>query len=314
MSDLTCNLAGLTLPAPIMNGAGTCKHIETIVDLSRTASGAIVWGSITRAPRGGHEGEVYYVHPSPGCEDSAKRGTDAAWSLNSLGLPNPGMAGMIETLPHAVGVADRAGKLLIVSVAGFTPDEFAELAANALNGGAHIVELNLGCPNLIEGGRQKPIVSYDPAAVREVLEAVATVVRLDSRIAVKLSWLDPGRLAEVASVISPYPFVRIVVTMNTIPNAVALDRHGRTRITPNKGRAGLGGAAILPMGLGQVHQLHELLPDGIQIIGVGGITTGRDLWEYRQAGAVACQVATAYLQEGGDVFGRILGEYMDIIG
>src|SRR3989344_4240020 len=149
-----------TLEHPIMNGAcPRCKPLEEVVDLSRTPVAVVTVGSITVEPRPGNQGDVY----------CSARGQ---FSLNSLGLPNGGIPYYQDNLPHMTNVVRRTGKTLWVSIAGFTPEEYARLATLAVQGGADAIEINLGCPNVWQGGKQKRIACFDPRLVGEILGEV----------------------------------------------------------------------------------------------------------------------------------------------
>ncbi len=294
--ELQTEVVGIRLEHPLMNAAGTCKLLEDVEKLSHSASAVIMVGSITVEPRIGNTGDVYWAGPM--------------FSLNSLGLPNRGAPYYKKVLPEMVAVAHGEGKPLFVSVAGFSPEEYASLAELAFLGGADLVELNLGCPNVWQGSTQKRIACFDSALVAEVLRRVEEKVGANAKVSVKVSpFSDPFALAEVAQVIGASKLAKAVTTVNTFPNAFSYNG-AKPRITPGGGLAGFAGPAMKPIGLGQVRQLHGLLPERIQIIGVGGITHSQDIREYQESGAVATQVATAYLEQREQVFISLLGEFL----
>jgi len=294
--ELQTEVVGLRLEHPLMNAAGTCKILEDVEKLSRSASAAIMVGSITVKPRTGNSGDVYWA--------------GSMFSLNSLGLPNRGALYYREVLPEMVAVAHSEGKPLFVSVAGFSPEEYADLAELAFRGEVDIVELNLGCPNVWQGSTQKRIACFDPAIVAEVLRCVEEKVGADAKVSIKISpFSDPFALAEVAQVIGASKLAKAVTTVNTFPNAFSYNG-AKPRITPG---GGLAGFAMKPICLGQIRQLRGLLPEHIQIIGVGGITHGEDIREYRESGAVATQVATAYLERHEQVFSSLLDEFLETV-
>lgn len=300
----------IELEHPIMNAAGPrCKTLEEVVDLSRTPIAAVMVGSITVEPRLGNQGDVYYSVP-------------VQFSLNSLGLPNGGIPYYEGNLPHMANVVRRAGKTLWVSIAGFTPEEYVKLAAVAVRGGADVVEVNLGCPNVWLNGKQKRIACFDPQLTEEILTEVSEAAEDERRarnrvrkvyVAAKVSpFSDPVLLGEIASVMREN--VDAVTSINTFPNAFALRDDGKSAINPqfSNGLAGMAGPALKTIGLGQVSQWRSLLPDHF-IIGAGGIRTGRDVQEYCKAGANAVQIATAHADEGPKVFDRVLLEYASLL-
>ena len=161
MLDFSVEIAGIRLEHPLMNGAGTCKLIDGdmgVKTLVRSATSAIVVGSITLEPRPGNSGDVFFVNNG--------------FSLNSMGLPNPGADYYRKNLPEMVKLAHQARKPLFVSVAGFTHEEYADLTVLAFDGGADLVELNLACPNVWQGSSQKRIACFDSKLVSEILRTV----------------------------------------------------------------------------------------------------------------------------------------------
>ncbi|MEK7201086.1 MAG: dihydroorotate dehydrogenase, partial [Patescibacteria group bacterium] len=306
---LATTVAGIQLQHPVMNAAGPrCKTLEEIEELAGSLTAAIMVGSITLQRRDGNEGEVYYSNPL------------REFSLNSLGLPNRGALYYEEVLPRMQEIAHEAGKRLVVSVAAIASvEEYAHLISLALKSGADAGELNFGCPNVWKGGAQKRIVCFDPSMVDEILTQIEQVVNIDfpPPIFIKVSpFSDPVLLGEVASVIAKSPIVTAVTAINTFPNAFAYKEKGKSAISPqfSKGLAGMaGGSAFKAIGLGQVMQWRALLPAHIDVIGAGGVRTGQDVLDYRQAGADAVQVGTAYADEGVTVFDRILTEYASLV-
>jgi dihydroorotate dehydrogenase (fumarate) len=106
--------------------------------------------------------------------------------------------------------------------------------------------------------------------------------------------------------------VDYVACSNTFPNALAFDPETSKPVISVKtgelvGLAGMGGEALRPIALGQVLQFAHLL-DGIDVVGVGGITCWQDVVDFQRAGAVAVQASTPYWNAGEDpsVYGDIL--------
>jgi dihydroorotate dehydrogenase (fumarate) len=305
--ELGVRVAGIELEHPIMNAAGPrCKTLEQIQELVWSPAAAVMAGSITWEARPGNQGDVYHSQPGE-------------FSLNSLGLPNGGRVYYAEYLSLMAKMAHNSGcgKTLWVSVAGFTPREFEELTGMAFQQGADLVELNLGCPNVWDGGKQKRIFSFDPGLVEAVLQHVEAGLNPDRSfaISVKVSpFSDPVLLEEVASVIASSPIVSAVTAINTFPNGFGFREDGNSAISPqfSKGLAGMAGPALKAIGLGQVMQWRNLLPSHIDVIGVGGVHSGQDVLDYLKAGAKAVQIATAFADQGSNVFGRVLAEFVSL--
>lgn len=307
--EATYAIGSITLEHPLMNAAGTCKVKEVVERLARSATSAIMLGSITVEPRTGNTGTTY-----------VSLTTSRSSSLNSLGLPNPGLAYLEEYLPEMVEIAHSAEKPLFVSVAGFSPAEYRVLLTTAFDKGADLVELNLGCPNIWESGSQHRIPSFSPVGVAEIMHEIQRAGRLigPKPVLVKLSpFSDPTLLPIIVRTITLCPYITGFTSTNTFPNALAFDdEYHEPSLSAAHGLGGYGGAALKPIGLGQVYQLRKALSslacDSYSIIGVGGIMNGTDIWEYIRAGAHAVQVATAYCNEEEAVFERLLSDFLTV--
>ncbi len=299
--DLQVNFAGLTLEHPLMNAAGTCKLTEHVRKLARSASAAVVLGSITVESRSGNSGNVFW--------------RNECFSLNSLGLPNPGKEYYRRELPLISAICHDQGKPLIVSVAGFSSKEYGILAEVALEGGADLIELNLGCPNVWDEGKQKRIACFDLELVEEILfqEVLGRIVN-SGVIGVKVSpFSDPMQLEEFARFLAKHNLTQFFLTaVNTFPNALAIDEVGIQRITPAEGLAGLAGPALKPIALGQIRQYRNILTPEIQIAGAGGVQSGQDMRDFQRVGAAVIQMNTAY-GEDERVFERVLSEYVELL-
>jgi len=294
----------------LMNAAGWCKDVATVRKLSRTPVVEITVGSITKETRPGNEGSVFWQSP------------DGTYALNSLGLPNPGIEKYREILPEMQAIANDAGKALRVSIAGFSPVEYAELA-HAVAPHADVIEINLGCPNVWGEGGQKPIASFDVSLMREILDGVGKVTSgIDVDVAAKVSpYSDPGLLAKVIDLLKMFEFsVSEVVTSNTFPNAFAWDGE-KTAITAGGGFAGMSGRAMKGIALGQAQRFRSELPfiageddlPAMETVGVGGITCGRDILDYMRCGITSLQVGTHYFVHGEKVFSELLAECAELV-
>ena len=291
MTEPETVLAGVVLEHPVMNAAGTCRTADEVRRMARSAVSAVVVGSVTVLARPGNAGDVFWTGPGH--------------ALNSLGLPNRGAAFYEDVVPAMAGVVHAAGKPLVLSAAGFGPDEYAALTGLAVRAGADLVELNLGCPNVVDGGVRHRIAAFDPDAVAEACRAAAGQSG-GVPFGVKLSpYSDPFLLADVAAAAASAG-AGYVVASNTFPNALAVRPDGRPVLTA--GLAGLSGPAMKPVGQGQVAQFRAALPAGVGVIGVGGITTGQDVLDYLAAGACAVQAATVFWDAAEDpgVYGGLL--------
>ncbi len=322
--DLSVTIGGVYYPSLISNAAGTAKTVKQIYDLAHSLSGVCRDGSHTVPQRNGNAGpRVFWEDREQLC------------SVNSLGIPSVGLHVLKKELPIKAEVAHKEGKPLVVSWAGFSPEEYAA-GACVLDCGADVLEINAGCPNLYIEGKQKPILSYHPQSLREVLEKVEKAIgssRME-RVGVKVSpfvWdtdyfqmfgieihMEPPGIAvfeEVASVIAQFG-VSHVIACNTVPNAHAEAEDGKPAInSPDvpSGCGGLAGKIVMEVCLEEVRRWRAALPARIIVVGAGGISNGHDVDDYVQAGASAVQIGTKLYTSGNprSFLERVTTEYLD---
>jgi dihydroorotate dehydrogenase (NAD+) catalytic subunit len=229
-----------------------------------------------------------------------------------MGLPNPGIEDFADEIRKAKSVLNVP---VIVSVFGFSTEEYAAVAKRATSAGADALELNVSCPHVKETGSE---IGQNPKLLANV---VRTVKASTGRpVLVKLSpnvtnIVDCARVAEDAG-------ADAVTVMNTV-KAMAIDVETTLPILANR-VGGLSGPAVKPIALRHVFDVYEEV--GIPIVGCGGISGWRDAVEFLLAGASAVQVGTAIAVEGPRVFRDItrgisvylrrknVGSVKDIVG
>lgn len=281
-------IGGVILGQPFMNAAcSVAKTPEDIAALSATSVGAVVIGSITPLAREGN--------PEPRWFDAGH------YALNSFGMPNGGLEYYQTELPNITKLIHDANKVAILSVAGFSANDYAKLAELADASQVDLLELNFGCPNVRSDGQQKPIASFNPEYMSEIVHAVADTT--DLPLMLKLSpYSNPAELQIVAKTIAELPNIAAVVTSNTFANGYA-EVSAHSALAMEYG--GVSGPNLKPISLGQVRQFRAILPETIAVIGVGGIETADDAREYVAAGAIAVQAATLIVRDGHQAIERI---------
>lgn len=279
-------IADTELSSPVMNAAcSLAKTFEDVEAFCKTKSSAVVVGSITLEPREGNQEPRWY--------DAGE------YALNSFGMPNRGMEYYKTALPKMAKRVRDADKAFIVSIAGFSVNDYVQLAQMVNETGIDILELNFGCPNIQKQGR---IISFDSELMREILTSVAKVTRLP--LMLKLSpYSDPIQLREIARMIATHDTVAAVVTSNSFPNGY-MSQDGKDLIASSY--AGMNGRALLPIGLGQVRQFREHLPERVAVVGVGGIESPEDVKKYLNAGASAVQVASHLVRNGHQAIDQLV--------
>ena len=181
--------------------------------------------------------------------------------LNSIGLANPGRDRFLDrVLPEL----RRLGIPLWVSVGGFSADEYAETCA-ALEDVT--IELNLSCPNVDEA----------PESAAEIVAACRAATGLP--LYAKLSAAHPD-VGVVAAAVARAGADGLSL-INTI-RGMALDTH-TLRPVLSRGTGGLSGPGLKPVALAAVHAGYAATH--LPIVGMGGVTTGRDALELIACGA-----------------------------
>jgi dihydroorotate dehydrogenase (NAD+) catalytic subunit len=212
--------------------------------------------------------------------------------INAMGLPNPGIdvyAGEIEYAKTILRIP------LIVSVFGYSADEYASVAKKAVEAGADAVELNVSCPHVQFTGAE---IGQNPRLLAQVVEKVKAAV--SKPIIVKLT----PNVADIAvqAKAAVEAGADALTAVNTL-KAMAIDSQTMRPVLSNI-KGGLSGAAIKPVALQCVYDIREELPD-VPIVGCGGVSDWRDAVEFFLAGASAVQVGTAVALEDTDVFQAI---------
>ena len=178
--------------------------------------------------------------------------------------------------------------------------------------GVSAVELNLACPNVIG----HPIIAYDFDQLSTVLNAFKSHESIGKvPLGIKLPpYFDGVHWQRACDIINEFDFIRFVVSTNTVGNALIVDTEAeQPLIRPNKGHGGLGGAVVKYTSLANVRKLRNLLRDDIDIIGVGGVSSGEDAFNLILCGATAVQIGTAHAVEKGPVFARVGKELLEIM-
>jgi dihydroorotate dehydrogenase (NAD+) catalytic subunit len=270
--DLTTRIGGVVLPNPVMTASGTAGHgaeLAGYVDLG--SLGAVVVKSLSAEPWAGN--------PAPRLHETS------GGMLNSVGLQNPGVEAWLEAeLPDLLATGAR----VVASIWGFTVDAYEKAAAMLAEAPAQViaVEVNLSCPNVES---RRAMFAHSAAATAEAIEATAAAGRP------RWAKLSPNvtDITEIA-VAALDAGAEAVTLINTVMG-LAIDPETR-RPRLGNGGGGLSGAAIHPVAVRAVNDVHQARPEAA-IVGVGGVTTAEDAVELLLAGASAIQVGTATFRD-----------------
>jgi dihydroorotate dehydrogenase (fumarate) len=275
----------------IYNASGPrCTYLDELNKLKDCENGILLTKSCTLHKRDGNAKPKYY--------------SNNLGSINSNGLENMGYkfynnyAEKIKNKPY------------FVSVSGMTKEE-NEIILKVLskNDDVDMIEFNLSCPNVLG----KSQAGYNLSLMKDYLDMVT--INYNKKFGIKLPpYFDDNQFDEVANIINNYNLICFVTCINSVGNTLIINPYTEsTLIKPKNGHGGLGGYYIKPIGLANVRQFYKRLRKDIDIIGVGGIYTGIDAFEYILCGAKAVQIGTCYYEEGITCFNRISTELKNIM-
>jgi len=297
--NVAIDVAGLHLRNPIILAAGVLGLSGASLRSAWGAgAGAVVTKSLGLKPRTGYSNPTMV---DVGCG-----------FLNAMGLPNPG----VEEFVDEVKAAKKGDEILLVaSVFGESPQNFAEAASVMEDAGVDGIELNVSCPHVKAAGME---IGQDPTILKNVVRAVKNSVQIPvfTKLTPNTSHIkDLARTVEQAGGDG-------IVAVNTL-RAMAIDVETGRPILANK-IGGLSGPALKPVALRCVYEIAQTV--NIPVIGCGGVTSWRDVIEFLLAGARAVQIGSAIAYKDLAVFHEVVtgvkeylqrkecGEVEDIIG
>ncbi len=264
--NLAVNIAGVTLANPVVTASGTFgfgREYGTLYSLAEL--GAIAVKGLTLKERPGNAPPRVAETP--------------AGMLNSVGLQNPGVDAFIrEELPWL----KEQGAVVIANIAGSTIEDYCAMAECLSDTAVDMIELNISCPNVKEGG-----VAFGTSC--DSVAAITAAVRGYCRkpLIVKLS-PNVTDIAEIA-VTAVDNGADALSLINTLLG-MRVDIQTRRPILANN-VGGLSGPAVRPIAVRMVWQVHQRV--NVPIIGMGGVATWEDAVEMMLAGANAIAVGTA---------------------
>ena len=274
-NPLKTRLAGLELKNPTALASGILGYSpESLQRIAGAGAGAVVTKSVGLKPRLG------YPNPTVVQANSG--------IINAMGLPNPGIAEYASEITFTKTVIKVP---LIVSVYGYTAEEYAEVAKAAAEAGADAVELNVSCPHVKETGSE---IGQNPKLLTQVIRKVKTATSKPVIVKLSPNVTDIIELAHAAATAG----ADALTAVNTV-RAIAIDTETALPILSNT-RGGLSGPAIKPIALRAVYDIYEQVKT--PLIGCGGVTTWQDAVEFLLAGASAVQIGTAIATQDPAVF------------
>ena len=270
MVNTKVNLLGIDIDNPIIPASGTYGFGYEFADLyDINILGTFSFKGTTKEPRFGN--------PTPRIAECN------SGMINSVGLQNPGVDKVIsEELPKLAKVFNKP---VMANVSGFSIEEYA-YTCEKINACEQVgwIEVNVSCPNVHNGGMS---FGTEPQAVEKVVKAVKSVTTKPIIIKLSPNVTDIVSIAKAAESAGADG----ISLINTLLG-MRIDIKRRQPVIANK-MGGFSGSAIFPVAVRMVYQVYDAVK--IPIIGMGGVSTAKDVIELMMAGATAVQVGAANL-------------------
>ena len=268
--DTSVELCGVKLDNPVIPASGTFgfgREFAEYYDLD--CLGAISFKGTTRDARFGN--------PTPRIAECS------AGLINSVGLQNPGIDKVIaEELPHLRQIFHKP---IVANISGFSLEEYEECCAKIdKEEQVEIIEVNVSCPNVHNGGMSFGTQPESAAEVTRRVKAVTT-----KPVFIKLS----PNVTDIVSIAKACEEAGAdgISMINTMLG-MKIDLKTKKPVIANK-MGGFSGPAIKPVAVRMIYQVYEAV--NIPIVGMGGVSSAEDVIELMLAGATAVEVGAANL-------------------
>ncbi len=269
--DLSVQLCGLRLNNPVVPASGTFGFgLELADTFDLNVLGGISLKGTTR--------EARFGNPTPRIAECN------AGMINSVGLQNPGIEALVTDKAPALRKIYRGA--IIANISGFSVEEYAYNCERAdACPDIDILEVNVSCPNVHNGGMA---FGTDPASAAAVTKAVKAVSR--KPVFLKLS----PNVTDIVSIARACEDAGAdgITLINTLLG-MRIDIRRRRPVIANK-MGGFSGPAVFPLALRMVYQVAHAC--SIPVMGCGGVRRAEDVVEMMMAGATAVQVGAENLR------------------
>ncbi|HIU03495.1 MAG TPA: dihydroorotate dehydrogenase [Candidatus Onthocola gallistercoris] len=266
MKDTKVTIAGVEFKNPVMTASGTFgsgAEYSEFVDLNRL--GGVVTKGVANVPWPGN--------PTPRIVETA------SGMLNAIGLQNPGIDMFVK---RDIPFLKQFDTKIIVNVCGHSQEEYLEVVERLAEEPVDMLEINISCPNVKEGGIA---FGQDPKAVEAITRAVKDKARQPVIMKLSPNVTDITEMARAAEAGG----ADALSLINTL-TGMKIDIYRQSFALANK-TGGMSGPAVKPVAVRMVYQTAQAV--SIPIIGMGGISTAEDAIEFILAGATAVSVGTA---------------------
>lgn len=264
--DTSVTIAGVTLKNPVMTASGTFgsgAEYSEFVDLNKL--GAVVTKGVANVPWPGNS--------------TPRIAETHSGMLNAIGLQNPGIDLFCK---RDIPYLKQFDTKIIVNVCGRSTEDYLEVVERLGNEPVDMLEINISCPNVKEGGIA---FGQDPKAVEAITKAVKAKAKQPVIMKLSPNVTDITVMAKAAEAGG----ADAISLINTL-TGMKIDINRQCFALANK-TGGLSGPAIKPIAVRMVYQAANAV--SIPVIGMGGIACAEDALEFILAGASAVSIGTA---------------------
>ena len=270
MVNTKISLCGIEIDNPIIPASGTFGFGLEFAELyDINCLGTFSFKGTTREERFGN--------PTPRIAETP------SGMLNAVGLQNPGVQHVKEIeLPALKKVFHKP---VMANVSGFSIEDYA-YTCEQLDSEEQVgwIEVNISCPNVHGGGMS---FGTDPKNAAAVTRAVKDVTAKPVIIKLTPNVTD---ITEIAKAVESEG-ADAVSLINTL-SGMRISLQKRKPILANT-TGGLSGPCVFPVALRCIYQVYKAV--NIPIVGMGGVSTAKDVLEMMMAGATAVEVGAANL-------------------
>ena len=284
--DLNVDICGVRLRNPTVLASGILGLTSEVFErLARNSLGAITTKSVSLQPRPGYRNPVI-VDYGPGL-------------INAVGLSNPGVEVMVSEIRRAKERLTPLGVPVIASIFANTIYDFGTLARYISEAEPALIEANISCPNI--DTRYEQMFASSPYVSAQVTRRIKE--NTDIPLIVKLS-PNVTDIVEVAQAVVEAG-ADAISAINTLGPGMLIDVETAWPVLTNR-VGGVSGPAIRPIAVRCVYDICRAVD--VPVIGIGGVTNGRDIVEMLLVGATAVGIGSAVKHDGIMVFDRAVNE------
>ena len=295
---MTIQFLGKTLKNPMVLASGVLGNSHDILErVHKNGCGLVTMKSIGPKPRDGHKNPTVI---DLGCG-----------MINAVGLPSPGYLNM----ENEWNDLEKRDFPIIASVYGGSVREYQMVAEFVSSKKPDFIEINISCPNSEKHGM---IFGVNAQSSHDVVSVVKNVIKVPLIAKLSPQALDIGEIAMACEDAG----ADAICAINTLGPGMVIDIESKMPVLAFK-KGGLSGPMIKPVAVRCVFDIYKAVK--IPIIGLGGISNGKDAIEIIMAGASLVGIGSAVKYGGINVFQKVTDQmdtwlrdhdlsYEDIIG